>query len=148
MAALQLVLDVVGQFFHPADDAEPDVVGQQRLQLGAQVPLQQHHQRADLGGGAFPVLDRERVQRQHLDAETRGGLDRVANSVDAGAVPFDARKVALRGPPAVAVHDDGDVRRQPIEIDLPDEHFVRVACRNPRQELFFRHGNSDGLRCL
>ena len=59
---------------------------EQRLQLGAQIPLQQHHQRADLGGRALPVLDRERVQRQHLDAETRGGLDRVAHGVDAGAM--------------------------------------------------------------
>jgi hypothetical protein len=53
--------------------------------------------------------------------------------------------VALRRPPAVAVHDDGDVCRQPIEIDLPDEHFVRVAGRNPRQELFSRHGKSERL---
>ena len=60
-------------------------------------------------------------------------------------MPFDARKVALRRPPAVAVHDDGDVRRQQIEIDLPDEHFIRVAGRNPRQQLFARHDNSECL---
>ena len=62
-------------------------------------------------------------------------FDGVANRVDAGAMPFDARQVALRGPAAVAVHDDGDVRRQPVEIDLPGERFVGMAGRNPRQEL-------------
>ena len=55
------------------------------------------------------------------------GLDGVADRVDAGAVPFDARQVALRRPAAVAVHDDGDVRRQPLEVDLTDQHLVRVA---------------------
>ena len=51
-------------------------------------------------------------------------------------MPFDPRQVALRRPPAVAVHDDGDVLRQPLEVDLPDQHFVRMAARNPREELF------------
>ena len=42
----------------------------------------------------------------------------VADRVDAGAVPFDPRQVPLRRPAAVAVHDHGDVRGQPLEIDL------------------------------
>ncbi len=100
---------------------------QQRLQLGAQVALEQHHQRADLGGGPLPVLDREGVERQHADAEPGGGLDGVAHRLDAGAMPFDARQVPLRGPAAVAVHDDGDVRGQPVEVDLARERLVRVA---------------------
>ena len=54
-----------------------------------------------------------------MDAEARGGFDGVAHGVDAGAMAFDARQVALRGPAAVAVHDDGDVRRQPLEVHLP-----------------------------
>ena len=37
-------------------------------------------------------------------------FDDVAHRFDAGAMPFDARQVALRRPAAVAVHDDGDVR--------------------------------------
>ena len=45
-------------------------------------------------------------------------LDGVAHGVDAGAVPLDARQVALRRPAAVAVHDDRDVAGKPFEIDL------------------------------
>ena len=66
-------------------------------------------------------------------------LDRVAHRLDAGAVAFDARQVALRRPAAVAVHDDGDVRRQPVEGDLPRQRVVRVPGRNPRQQLVKRH---------
>ena len=83
----------------------------QRAELEPDVPLQQHHQRVDFGARPLPVLDRERVERQHADAEPRRRFDDVANRVDAGAVPFDARQVPLRGPASVAVHDDGDVRR-------------------------------------
>ena len=50
--------------------------------------------------------------------EPGAGFDGVAHGVDAGAMPLDARQVALRRPSAVAVHDDGDVRRQPLEVEL------------------------------
>ena len=90
-------------------------------ELGAQVPLEQHHQRADFGGRTLPVLDRERVERQHFEPEPRRGLDDVAHRVDAGAMPLDARQVPLPGPAAVAVHDDGDVARQAIGMNLPGE---------------------------
>ena len=89
----------------------------------AQVVLEQAHQRGDLGVGPLPVLDGERVERQHRDAEPRRGLDRIAHGLDAGAVAFDARQMAGRGPSAVAVHDDGDVARQPGEIHLAHERL-------------------------
>ena len=38
-------------------------------------------------------------------------FDDVADRIDAGAMPFDAGQMPLRGPAAVAVHDDGDVLR-------------------------------------
>ena len=103
------------QRFGAADHVEADVVAQQRLELEAEVALEQHHQRADFGGRALPVLDRKRVKGQDFEAQARRGLDDVADRVDAGAMAFDARQVALAGPAAVAVHDDGDVPRQAIE---------------------------------
>ena len=111
------------------------------LELEPEVPLQQHHQRVDFGARPLPVLDRERVERQHVDAEPRRGFDDVAHRIDAGAVAFDARQVALRRPAAVAVHDDGDVGRQLIEVDLPRQRFVGRSWRNPRQELLKRHAD-------
>jgi hypothetical protein len=46
----------------------------------------------------------------------------------------------LRRTSSVAVHDDGDVHRQAIELDLASKRLVRMAGRNPRQEMLTRHG--------
>ena len=78
----------------------------------------------------LPVLDGERVQRQHLDAEARRSLDDFAHRFDAGAVAFDARQMSLRGPATVAVHDHGDVGREPVEIDLTGERLFGRAGRH------------------
>ena len=118
---MQFLLDVRCEIFHPSDDAKTDVIAEQRVELRSQVTLQQLHERADLTGRTLPVLHRERIQRENLDAQPGRGLDRIANGVDAGPVPFDPGKMALRRPPPVAVHDDGDVHGQPIEVDLADE---------------------------
>jgi len=45
----------------------------------------------------------------------------------------------LRGPAAIAVHDDGDVCREPVELDLTGESRVGVSGRNPGQEILKRH---------
>ena len=108
---LQFAAHVGRELLVAADDAEPDVVAQQRVQLEPQISLQQRHQRRHFGDRTLPVLDRKRVERQHLDAEPRRAFDDVAHRLDAGAMSFDARQVALRRPAAVAVHDDRDVLR-------------------------------------
>ena len=120
-------------------DAETDVVPQERVQLQPEVALQERHQRGDFRAGPLPVLDRERVERQYLDADARRRFDDIAYRVDAGSVAFDARQVALGRPPAVAVHDDRDVSRQLIEVDLPGQGFFGRSWRDPGQELLKRH---------
>src|SRR5262245_6362937 len=135
----QLGAHVGRELVGSAHDLEPDVVLQQRAELEADVALQQRHQRVDFGAGPFPVLDRKRVQRQDVDAEARRRLHDVAHRRDPGPVSLDARQVALRGPASVPVHDDGDVRRQLIEVDLPRQRLVRRSRRDPGQELLKRH---------
>ena len=121
---------------------KPDVVAQQRVQLEPQIPLQQHHQRRDLGDRTLPVLDRERVERQDADAEPGRALDDLAHRLDAGAVPLDPRQVPLRRPAAVAVHDDGEVLRQPVEVDLPGEPRLRGTLRHDGQDVFKGHAET------
>jgi len=116
-----------------------DVVGEECVQLGAQVALQQPHECPDLGGRALPVLDRKGVQGKDVYSEAGTGLDRIANRVDTGAMALDARQMTLRSPSPVAVHDDGDMRREPLEMQLIHEHAVGIAGRNPRQQLVTRH---------
>src|SRR5687767_15700385 len=50
--------------------SEADVVAQERLQLLAQVALEQAHERAHFGLGALPVLDREGVQGERSEEHT------------------------------------------------------------------------------
>ena len=61
--------DVGGEIFEAADHIEANVVAEQRLQLGPQVALQQHHQRSHFGHWPLPVLDRKRVERQDMQTD-------------------------------------------------------------------------------
>src|SRR6185295_8686131 len=88
-ADLELVLHVGRELLGAADDAEADVVLEEGAELEPDVPLEQHHQGVDFGAGPLPVLDREGVERQNVDAEPRRGFDDVAHRIDAGPVHFD-----------------------------------------------------------
>ena len=102
------------------------------------------HQGAPLRlGGPFPVLDRERVERKRLEAQTRARVHGGAHRLDAGAVAGDARQEAAIGPPPVAVHDYRDVARQTREIDLSEQHLVPRAGLNYFKEIF-QHGRCNG----
>ena len=61
--------------------------------------------------GPTPILAAERIKRQPGDAVLQRRLDGAAHRLRPGPVPGDARQSARRGPASVAVHDDGDVRR-------------------------------------
>jgi hypothetical protein len=54
-------------------------------------------------------------------------------------MPLDARQVALRGPAAVAVHDDRYVLGKPIEVDLPRQSVLNGAGRYHRKNVVKRH---------
>src|SRR5262245_26860298 len=140
LGRLQLAADIGGELPLAADDVETDVVLQQGVQLEPQVALEQRHQRRHLGHGALPVLDREGVEREHLDPEARRRLDDVADRFDPGAVPLDAREMPLRRPPAVAVHDDRDVSGEPLEINLPCERLFGRPGRDDSENVLERHG--------
>jgi hypothetical protein len=50
--------------------------------------------------------------------EASASLDGHAGGLRAGAVSGDAGEMALLGPAAVAIHDDGDVAREAGEIEF------------------------------
>ena len=107
-----------------ANHIEADVVAQQRIQLEAQVALEQRHQRGHFRDGTLPVLNREGVEREDVDAETCGRFDDVANGLDPRTMSLHTREVALRRPPSIAVHDDRDMAGQTVEVDLPGQRFL------------------------
>ena len=94
MPRCELLLHVARQVAHAADDLEADVVAQEGVELHAEVVLQQAHEGLYLGRRPLPVLDREGVEGQHLEAEAGRGLDHVAHRVDACAVALHPALVA------------------------------------------------------
>ena len=75
------------------------------------------HQELHLGGGAGPVLRRERVGRDRLDPDLDRALDHVEQAALALLVPDRARLAPRLRPAPVAVHDDRDVRRDQVLRD-------------------------------
>ena len=75
------------------------------------------HEVADLVDGTLPVLGRERVHRQPVEAELERAVDGVEQRLLAGGVAFGAGQAALGRPASVAVHDARDVARDPLRID-------------------------------
>ena len=96
---------------------QPDVVLVEGRNFRLQIAAQQAHQEIDFAAGTLlPVLFRKRVQGQPGNPDARSGLDRRAHGCDSGAVSGHARQVAAFRPATVAVHDDGDVFREPFRI--------------------------------
>ena len=93
------------------DQLEPNLLLLEGLELALQIEAHEGGQVGDLFGAASPVLRRESIERQHLDAVVGGGLERAAHGLGAGAMACNARKPPLLRPAPVAVHDDGDVPR-------------------------------------
>src|SRR5215469_1723711 len=70
------------------------------------------HQRVHLVLGPVPVLDGKRVESQVLDSKLAGGADDYAGGFSPRPMTLNSRKVALPGPAAIAVHDNGHVGRK------------------------------------
>jgi hypothetical protein len=68
--------------------------------------------------------------------ESRTGLDYGARRLHACAMPGDSREVTPLRPASVAVHDDGDVLREPARIQISEQAF------------FFAAGWFERVRCL
>ena len=100
-----------------AQNVEPDAVLLQGVEFAAQVLLEQVHQRPDLVAGPLPVLGRESVEGQHLEAEFSARLDHVPHRRRTFTMALDPHPAALLSPATVAVHDDGNVPRQRLEIE-------------------------------
>src|SRR5690606_14921157 len=92
-----------------ADDLEPHVIGGKFIEIAQDEALHQPHEVADFLFGAFPVFRGKGVESERLKAEVARRAHDLAYRLHACAVAGDARQVALLGPAAVAIHDDGDV---------------------------------------
>src|SRR5204862_579820 len=89
---------------------EPHAVVDQPLLLGRERGPEEGEERAHLGCGPRPVVAREGEERERANTEAGRRLHDPPDGACASAVARGAREAARRGPAAVAVHDDGDVK--------------------------------------
>jgi hypothetical protein len=78
--------------------------------------MEEAHKGGDFDLRSPPVVGGESEEREGMDAQGGGGFDDAADGLDAVLVAGMARESAALGPAAVAVHDDGDVKRATISI--------------------------------
>ena len=95
-------------------------------QLAVDRLAQDLHQLGHLVRRARPVLRREGVHGQRLDAEVDRRLDGAPKGARALPVTGLDRETAALGPAAVAVHDDRDVARDRLGAGCP-AGFVSVV---------------------
>src|SRR5919108_3928158 len=98
------------QAIPPANDGESNAVLTQRGRFGGKISLEKTHERGHFARWTLPVVGRERVQRERLDADTWCCLDNTTDRVSAGAMAGGAWKSARGGPSAVSIHNDRDVK--------------------------------------
>src|SRR5439155_2852016 len=91
------------------DEAQAHAVRVHLLRLAADALEEQAHQPRHLLEGSRPVLGRERVDRELLDAEVGGQLYGALERVGAGAVALRDAQAPGLGPAGVSVHDDRHV---------------------------------------
>ena len=116
-----------------ADHADADVLLHDRGPLLDHVLLEQVHQEIELALRPLPVLARQAIQRELLDAQPGALLGRAAHAGHAAAVPLDPRQALPLRPAAVAVHDDGDVPGPRFERHVQQLRRRRSSMVRPRR---------------
>ena len=124
--------NAAGQAVATADHGQTDAVAHQRFDLAGEIDPQQRHQTHDLRPGSPPIVAGERIERQRADALIRGGLDDTADRLDAGFVSAQPGQPLACRPPAIAVHDDANVKA--VHHSRRFELQPTLHCKAPGQK--------------
>ena len=127
-----VVLHAFGKFVRAAQKPHADIVFLNQRHFPAQILAQQLHEKVDFRFWTPPVLDRERVERERLDLQARASFNRRARRLCAGAVARHAWQMPLLRPAPIAVHDDGHMPRQALQIKLFEEKRFLGCQRSQR----------------
>src|SRR5260370_5968772 len=87
------------ELLSPAADQDSDAAAVHLVDLALHRLVKQAHERAHLGARAGPVLGRERVNRQRVDAEVLACLEDALDGTDSRAVA-EARGATLTAGPS------------------------------------------------
>ena len=103
--------DIRRQAVPRADEAHLDGARVQIGEIAANEDAQQAEEIADFLHRPAPVLGGKAVDREPADIELDRGTHGAPQRFDATPMPLEPRQAALRGPAAVAVHDDRHMAR-------------------------------------
>ena len=84
----------------------------QKMSLGIDCFCEEICEDFHLSFSTIPVLGREGIEREHLDAQLTAGADYVAHRLAPELVARGLGQLALDGPTPIPIHDDGDVGRE------------------------------------
>ena len=103
--------DIRRQAVPRADEAHLDGARVQIGEIAANEDAQQAEEIADFLHRPAPVLGGKAVDREPADIELDRGTHGAPQRLDATPMPLEPRQAALRGPAAIAVHDDRHMAR-------------------------------------
>ncbi len=124
------------QLIGTPDDQHANVVSMDGGKFLAQIFAKQAHQKIDFRFGAAPVFHGKSVESQGGNSEPRAGFNHRASRLNSRAMSGDARQVTALRPAAVSIHDDGNMLREPVRIQIEE------------QTLFFKVRGFERFRCF
>jgi hypothetical protein len=116
---IQHALNVGAEAAAGSNDTYADAVFVQIGEIASNKSPQKTKEITDFLGWARPILGGEAEERKVRDAEVSRCFDDPANGFHASPVSLDPRQASLRGPSAVAIHDDGDMGRAWTSLVTP-----------------------------
>ena len=106
------------QGFRIPDGCQTDAIFKHFLNFRAKVFLQQAHESFDFARGPEPVFCRKGIEGQNLDTDFPAGSHRESDRFRALLVPSNSSHRVLLGPPAISIHDNGNMPGQFLKIDF------------------------------
>ena len=113
---INLLAQAWWQLLQIAKKTNPHLFPLKCLQFPCQHPFKQGHQEGDFLPWTGPVLRREGVGGEGANAPITAEPQGAFEGFHPGPVAHDPGQATLAGPAAIAIHDQGDVGRQPLGI--------------------------------
>ena len=133
----EVAADLVRKTAPVADHGDAHSLPLELGRFACDAAAEELHQGVYFGCGTAPVLGREGIECQVLHAPAHGGTQRSAHGLDTRGVTFVTLLAVQPGPPAVAVHDDGDVLRYAFRLAHIRAQIYEYKLKNPSLSLIF-----------
>ena len=122
----EILIDIFGEARHITQEIDFHVISLQFGSFLTDRPTYEIHQSVDLLRGTIPIFGREGIKSQILNADIGGEFSDIMDTIDALGMPFATVAATFASPTAVAIHDDGYMRRESRHIDFGEKQVVAI----------------------